>query len=589
MLLKQHYSVSIDEWILPPKHDTGGNEDFGEESVRQWLLSELLATYRFPSDWLGSRIVFVDSDTFKAPTKNFFGLAILTPTGNPFLWISARAPGYASEAERALREVLLADPHAGMGLASDGSPMGTLVLRRRFDTDQCEVLNDMEPYESHGWPRTDPTYVAGLPVDRESRTTRCSLQPLSERVENLLFEAQSHIRDIDGMHADEALDEVSKVLYCKLHDEEMTSTGQPYKVQRASYGCTEELAATVRSIYQQANDYDVRVFGLKIPGYKRSRGVFTSRIRLSSPALLKVVETFQAYDIGRSAVDVKGRAFQKMLNPVMRAGMGQFFTPEPIVKFMVSVVAPQVHDLVLDPFCGSARFLTTSLQYVGADPTTRDAKLFNEFAFGKLHGIEKSDRMVRIAMTDMRLQGDGHSNIRCTDALLSFSNYPDLHPESFDVILTNPPFGSVLGAEAVTQLGSLSLANGRKNVPLEILGLERCVQFLAPGGRMGIILPDGLLANRSTQYVRDWVDRSMKVRAIVSLPIETFAPFGASVKTSILFARKWRPDEDFNSEYSVYLGHIDNIGYDATGRIKHDSDVNSLTERMKEFLMREGW
>ena len=74
---------------------------------------------------------------------------------------------------------------------------------------------------------------------------------MSERAENLFFEAQSHIRDIDGMHADEALDEVSKVLYCKLHDEEMTPAGQPYKLQRAAYGCTEELAATVRSIYQQ--------------------------------------------------------------------------------------------------------------------------------------------------------------------------------------------------------------------------------------------------------------------------------------------------------------------------------------------------
>ena len=586
MLLREYYNVPIDEWLLPPNRGVGGMGDCEEESIRQWLLNELLVTYGLPHDWLGNRMILVDSDSPNAPTKSFFGLAILTPTGLPFLWVSIKAPGYASEAERILREALLADAHAGMGIASDGSPMGTLVLRRRFDTDQCEVVNDVEPYESQTRVRTEPTYVAGF---SESRTDRSSLRPLSERVENLFFEAQSHIRDIDGMHADEALDEVSKALYCKLHDEEMTPASQPYKMQRASYGCTEELAATVRGIYQQANDYDVRVFGLRIPGYKRSRGVFTSRIRLSSPALLKVVETFQSYDVGHSAVDVKGRAFQKMLNPAMRAGMGQFFTPEPVVKLMVSVVAPQVHDLILDPFCGSARFLTTSLQYVGADVKTTDAKLFSEFAFGKLHGIEKSDRMVRIAMTDMRLQGDGHSNIRCTDALLSFSNYPDLQPESFDVILTNPPFGSVLGAEAVTQLGSLSLAKGKRNVPLEVLGLERCVQFLVPGGRIGIVLPDGLLANRSAQYVRDWADRTMKIRAIVSLPIETFAPFGASVKTSILFARKWWPREDCASDYSVYLGRIDNIGYDAAGRKRVHSDIGTLTEQLKAFLMREGW
>ena len=588
MLLRQYYNVPNDEWLLPPKHEPAGIEGIEEESTRQWLLSELLATYGFPPDWLGSRVLLVDSDSLNTPTKDFFGLAVLTPTGTPFLWLSIKPPGHASEAESILRAALLVDHHAGMGIASDGSHVGTLALRRRFDTDQCEVVNDIEPYERQRR-LTDPSYVAGMPNGRKEGTGGCSLSALSERVENVFFEAHSHIRDIDGMHADEALDEVSKVLYCKLYDEETTPIGQPYRMQRVCYGCTEELATTVRGIYQQANDYDVRVFGLKIPGYKRSRGVFNSRIRLSSPALAKVVETFQAYDVGHSSVDVKGRAFQKMLNPAMRAGMGQFFTPEPVVRFMVGVVAPQVHDLILDPFCGSARFLTTSLQHVGADLKTTDGKLYNEFAFGKLHGIEKSDRMVRIAMTDMRLQGDGHSNIRCTDALLSFSNYPDLHPESFDVILTNPPFGSVLGAEAVTQLGSLSLAKGRKNVPLEILGVERCVQFLAPGGRIGIVLPDGLLANKSTQYVRDWFDRRMKVRAIISLPIETFAPFGASVKTSILFARKWRQGEDSTSDYSVYLGRIDNIGYDATGRTREQSDVEALTEKMNEFLMREGW
>ena len=588
MQLRPYYRTPDDEWLLLPERGARPTEGSEEEFIRQWLLNELLTTYSFPSEWLGSRIHLVDRDSPNTPVAGFFGIVVRTPTDSPFLWISIQGPGHASEAERILREALLRAPHAGLGIASDGSTAGTQVFRRRFDTDQCEVVNDMEPYRRQNR-LTDSTYVALGPDAREPRTSGCLLKPLSERAENLFFEAHSHIRDIDGMHADEALDEVSKVLYCKLYDEDMTPAGQPYKLQRAAYGCTEELAATVRDIYQQANDYDVRVFALKIPEYKRSRGVFASRIRLSNPALAKVVETFQAYDVGQSAIDVKGRAFQKMLSPVMRAGMGQFFTPEPVVKFMVSVVAPQVHELILDPFCGSARFLTASLQYVGTHVKSTNSKLFNEFAFGKLHGIEKSDRMVRIAMTDMRLRGDGHSNIRCTDSLLSFSNYPDIHPDSFDVILTNPPFGSVLGAEAVTHLGSLSLTTGRKSVPLEVLGLERCVQLLAPGGRLAIVLPDGLLANRSAQYVRDWVDRRMKVRAIVSLPIEAFVPFGASIKTSILFARKWRPEEDHTSDYLVYLGRIDNVGYDATGRSRDHSDLDPVTQEMKDFLDREGW
>ena len=197
--------------------------------------------------------------------------------------------------------------------------------------------------------------------------------------------------------------------------------------------------------------------------------------------------------------------------------------------------------------------------------------------------------MVRIAMTDMRLQGDGHSNIRCTDALLSFSNYPDLEPDSFDLVLTNPPFGSVLGTEAISQLGHFHLAKGRRNVPMEILGIERCVQFLRPGGRLAMVLPDGILANPSTRHVRQWLDDNMKIRAVVSLPTETFSPFGANVKTSIVFARKWRPRENATEDYPVFLGRIDNIGYDSTGRPKENEDASELTLRITEFLAREGW
>src|SRR6185369_4564884 len=109
--------------------------------------------------------------------------------------------------------------------------------------------------------------------------------------------------------------------------------------------------------------------------------------------------------------------------------------------------------------------------------------------------------------------------------------------------LTNPPFGSLLSTEAIAQLGEFSLFEGRKAVPLEVLGLERCVQFLQPGGRIGIVLPDGLLANRNSGYVREWLDKDLKLRAIVSLPIETFTPFGANIQTSILFARKWKNAE----------------------------------------------
>ena len=131
-----------------------------------------------------------------------------------------------------------------------------------------------------------------------------------------------------GCISDEALDELCKALYAKMYDEEMTAAAEPYALQRWVYGCTEELAATVRHVYDEANEYDVRVFSLKIPGYDRSRGVFT-RGRFAPPVrpFLRFVETVQDYSLTKANIDVKGRAFQRVLGPSVCAGMGQYFTP----------------------------------------------------------------------------------------------------------------------------------------------------------------------------------------------------------------------------------------------------------------------
>ena len=586
MLIKPFQESASHE--SPHLNDKNEPSEVSAEEIRRWMIEELVVSYRYPRCWVDDRINLVDSSKGNAPTDGFIGFSVLTSAGSPFLWASIQPTGHADLAERLLIEVLLNDPLAGTGIASDGTIEGTKVFRRRFENDKCEMAIDLEAYVNPGsTPSPSPHHVmTGETVSRAARES--TLSPLFERVENIFFEAHNSIRDIDGFHDGEAFDEVCKILYCKFYDEEMTSAGQPYRMQRWIYGCAEELAATVRSLYHEANDYDVRVFSLRIPGYERSRGVFGDRIRLSSFAIAKVVETFQDYDFTRSDIDAKGRAFQKMLNSSARTGMGQFFTPSSLVKFMVDATQPEVTDLILDPFCGSGQFLTASLQFVKSREDEGNKSL-QEFAFGKLHGIEKSERMARIAMTDMRMHDDGHSNIRCTDALLPFPNYPDLQPDAFDLILTNPPFGSTVSGHVSSHVGPFALLEGRKSAPLEVVGIERCVQFLRPGGRLGIVLPDGILANPSMSYVRNWLDDKLKIRAIVSLPIETFVPFGAGVKTSILFARKWLSGERRPDDYAVFLARIDDVGHDATGRHRDSLDIEHVLKELRSFLLEEGW
>jgi len=477
-------------------------------------------------------------------------------------------------AEEIIKSYLSSSNTSSIGVIIDSQMVTLKIIRKSFRTGDFDYVANLNSISSN-------YYVPSINV--------CELKPLDIKVENVFFEIHSVLRDIDGLHAPEALEEICKLIYTKLYDEENAEKTGVIKFQRNGTYSIEECAAEIRKLYSLAIDDDKAIFINKIPTYERSRGVFKSTLNLSSAAIVRAVEILQYFDMSRSPIDIKGRAFQNVLLPAVRSGMGQYFTPKEVIDFIVKLMKPNVRELVIDPFCGSGHFLTSSIDYV-RNSYGKEDKLFHEFAFTRLHGIEKSDRMVRIAMTDMRIHGDGHSNIRCTDALLPFSNYPDLYENTFDLIMTNPPFGIDLPSDSLYQIGPFELIKGVKNnISFEILALERCIQLLKPGGRLAIVLPDGIIGNKNTSYVREWLSKYVSVKAIFSLPIETFAPFGASIKTSILILRKNLSTECSHLQENVFLAEIDNVGYDSTGRIIESSDLNLLTIKFNEFIDNEGW
>lgn len=552
-------------------------------------LRDLLGTkYLYTKERFESRTselneeLFPDCQVSEAFTFNTCG-------GRPFFMaVACPAASQSKALDHASKHILASETLGLLVLAANDSPQ-IEFYRRKFDADKFDRIPEIEYYFKGAIGAQ--SVLLEDPAEYKTSNGRVpdkGLLPLSNKLENLFFEIHSCMRDIDGVHADVALEELCKLIYVKAFVEEHSSSIPECPVHSRDFGSTEEYAATVRGLYRESIDYDMRVFRLKIPQYDRSRGVFRDPIRLSSAALVKSFQLIENYSLTQSKADVKGRAFQKVLGRAIRSGMGQYFTPGGICEFMVSVIKPRVHHLILDPFCGSGHFLSLSLASV-AHEVKSTSKEFHEFAFGKLHGIEKSDRMTRIAMTDMRLSGDGHSNIRCADSLLDFTNYPDISPDSFDLVLTNPPFGSLLGPEALSQLGSFELARGRKTVALEILGLERSIGFLRPGGRLAIVLPESIFSADSTAYVREWLRTKVKVRAIVSLPIETFSPFGANVKTGVLFARKWKSGEITSAPQKVCMLKIETVGYDASGRPKASDDLGQASSTLEQFLRTEGW
>lgn len=528
----------------------------------QSSIPALTASYLFPERHLTS-----------APfAENLGGIVLIGASGSPYLAAVDITSANMNEAIESTLSFAATKKTIGMVAVFSGGKL-IKAFRRRFAAEGWDEIQDIEYYVLHR---------------AEQPLTKLFALPISKDLEGLFFDIHSAMRDIDGLHADEALEELCKIIYTRSFEEENSKVIGHYKLQSNNFGTTEEYAAAIRDYYAEAVEYDLRVFRLKIPQYERSRGVFNQPFRLSSGALTKCYRMLEEFDLSGSQTDVKGRAFQKVLGKAVRAGMGQYFTPNPVCELMAELIEPKVSDLVLDPFCGSGHFLTECLKRV-ADAEGKNTKAFHEFAFGKLHGIEKSERMVRIAMTDMRLNGDGHSNIRCTDALLDFANYPDISPESFDVVITNPPFGSLLGQDALSSLGKFDVARGRKNCPLETLGLERAIQFLRPGGRLAILLPDNVFSSDSTQSIRTWMLDRIVPRVIISLPNETFAPFGANVKTSILIARKMRVGEHRGNSKNVQMIQAQNVGYDATGRGIQGSDLSAVSAAAKKFIKEEGW
>jgi type I restriction enzyme M protein len=195
--------------------------------------------------------------------------------------------------------------------------------------------------------------------------------------------------------------------------------------------------------------------------------------------------------------------------------------------------------------------------------------------------------MVRIAMTDMLLHDDGHTNIRNLDALLSFENYPDLialrddgknDPAIFDVIVTNPPFGSIMKQEAMEMLGRFDLGHKKKSLPLEVLGLERSLQFLKPGGRMAIVLPEHLMKGKNGLFVRKWLEVTARIKGIFFFPEEAFTPFGAMVKTCLCVIQKRRAGDKASADEAVFLCEVENLGYEPTGKPKSGSEVQAAID-----------
>ncbi|MEH1958557.1 MAG: class I SAM-dependent DNA methyltransferase, partial [Nostoc sp.] len=342
---------------------------------------------------------------------------------------------------------------------------------------------------------------------------------------------------------------------------------------------------------------------------------FCKRSNVDPPVLAQVVEHLEALSLDRTELDTKGVAFEEFMGGFFKGDFGQYFTPRELIAFAVEVLNPERKQLVLDPACGSGGFLLYALDHVRKEADrcypkyktdvrhSRDHwNYWHDFAQKNLFGIEINEELARVAKMNMIIHDDGHTNIVGYDALEFLTKLTaiksELVPDKFDLILTNPPFGSVVkstekekgyldqfelrhylnksttGTEPDESAQSernakrgAKAVKARTNIKTEILFIERIHSYLKPGtGRAAIILPDGILTNSSLQGVRDWMLSHFQILAVVGLPQFAFAYYDAGVKASIVFLRRLKNGEIVSDDVPIFMALAENIGYDATGR-----------------------
>jgi type I restriction enzyme M protein len=375
-----------------------------------------------------------------------------------------------------------------------------------------------------------------------------------------------------------AFDEISKLMFSKIYDERFTPAGEYYKFQIGTFEDPAEVARRItKELYKKAQEKEPEVF--------------RTDIELPPEIIFRVVEVLQDISLIHTDLDAKGRAFENFLGTLFRGEYGQYFTRREIVQFMVSMLDPDEHDLIIDPACGSGGFLLYSLELVRnkikqryrGDQRTID-RIDWDFAHNQIFGIEVNDRIARVAMMDMVIHDDGHSNIEIHDALDDYRHFDkrkDIRPGKYSILLTNPPFGAFVKDERI--LKNYELGKDHRRQRTEILFIERCLDLLRPGGCMGIVLPDGILTNTSLQYVRDFIRKKAKILAVISLPQTAFVPAGSGVKASLLFLEKKRTEEEEEKRaYPIFMAIVEHIGYDATGR-PDTNDLPSILEKYRLF------
>lgn len=444
----------------------------------------------------------------------------------------------------------------------------------------------------------------------------------------------NYIHGNEGMPKDAAFWQFLYLIFAKLHDERRPKEKAP----RFFAGMFEKQVNGKKQLVDEQFDPEgqkairSRVEALvEEVAAKYKDTVFRDhppRITLSDRALAFIVGELAKYDLGRTAVDAKGAAYQELVKHNIRGDRGQYFTPRGPVDLMVAMLDPQDHERLLDPACGTGGFLVSALKHIdralhdeddvpsGEESTDEFLSIQDRlihYVENNLFGGDFDPFLVRAAQMNILMASNGQAQMFYMNSLeFPAGHLPGVGEASekaalgtIDVVMTNPPFGSTIPVTSPNILSNYELAHvwertddgGFRNtgrvqgsVAPEVLFIERCLNWLKPGGRMGIVLPDGILGNPGDEYIRWWILRHCWVLASVDLPVEVFiVEASVNILTSLLFLKKKTQQEmkaedlGAKTDYPVFMAVAEKVGFDRRGNTlyKRRPDGEELVEEVE--------
>jgi len=364
--------------------------------------------------------------------------------------------------------------------------------------------------------------------------------------------------NVTGITRDEKIAQnIMRLLFCKIFDEKSKHFDELIDFANRPNEDVNEFAKRIKSLFERVKTKYNDIF-------EQDEEIEILPTDLSF--IVSKLEEFSLIDANR---DIIADAFEELIGTAFRGGEGQFFTPRNVVQMMIDIMQPKSGEKIIDPACGSGGFLAHILQHL----------LLNNINNHYIAGIDKDLFLSRLAKIYLTLLGKSEYHVFCENSLENPKVWTKetkdfIQLGTFDLILTNPPFGAkipVIGTDLLNQFELAHVWNNHKGIwtitktlrdkqPPQILFIERILQLLKEGGRAGIVLPEGIYGNPSDRYIWQFIRQYASIIGVVSLSHETFQP-STHTKTSIVFLEKKK-----QSRKSVFFAIAKTVGHNKNGK-----------------------